>query len=96
MDANSPYQQFRINKLIIDLRQNWIRIGGVFGNTDGGVWTPGIASAQTHLEFSILGADYAAIIQSTPNEGESLYDGVARSLYEHIQPLDARLAGTLV
>jgi hypothetical protein len=96
MDANSPYQEFKVTKFIIDIRQNMVTVGGTFGNTVDGAWVPSVPSPTTHLTEYVDGAQYETIMETMPKAGEKIYDAAGRVLYEHLQSVDPRLAGTIV
>jgi hypothetical protein len=86
------YSKLKIMTFTVMLRESWMELIVEYGNIVDNVWVPGKKTVPAIL---ITGSDYTALIQDTPNEGETVYEAVQRCLYQYI--LDKGIAsGTIV
>jgi len=96
-ELDGDYSQFKILHFTMNVQAGKITIVGTYGNTAGGVFTPGVAAPVKTWE--VAGQALLDMIALMPEAGEKLYDGVARVLYDYIQQAEqpsSRLEGAVV
>jgi len=72
------YAQMKITSFELDTNDGHIHIACEYGNTIDGAWVRG---AYRRMDFHVRGADFLAMLALLPQEGETIYNAAARTLY---------------
>lgn len=92
-DPGKTYAQVKIIDHEVRLVQQLIIIRCKYGNTVGGEWVEGLQRGTNDTVVS--GADFVALVGSTPAQLSTIYNMVSKALYQYL--LDKGVyAGTIV
>lgn len=92
-DPEASYPRVQVLNFTINIRSKIIRFTVGFGDVTEGVWVPG--TGLKSRAYEITETDYDTIVAALSQDGEAVYDGAARLLYEWLQTADSRFAGTV-
>jgi hypothetical protein len=91
-DAGQAYLRAKIYSFQINLLAKEIQIVFGFGDESAGVWTHGDGLQIRNVQISE--ADYTTLIAALSNDGETVYAGAERLLYQYLID-NGHLIGTI-
>ncbi len=95
LDEGHTYGRFAIHHYNTDVKNKVVSVYGHFEDFIDDAWVK--AELVPARIFHISGDDYDSLAALKPlSLEETLYEGIARITYAHLQAIDVRLAGAVV
>jgi len=91
-DAGKTYVRAKITTFAVNLESKILRVVVDFGDMVEGEWVSGKAPNK-EKSITIRGEDFDAMLDDTPQQGETTYDAIKRALYTYLTTNVPELAG---
>lgn len=93
----AEYTECKLIRMLHDAQRLMIFCEFEYGNTNGGVWEPGLNPTNLDTSYPIEGTEYTTLVTTAmPQQGETTYEAVKRGLYEHLASVGVIPPGSVV